>query len=487
MAAVSAPGQTATYHLHNEASAINTSLKKLLTAGPDAGSTTAAVSLKSLAVGEYLIKEFETQTNDPNSAGVIPSGSTLSFTVWMRKTANVGTVFPRAKIRLNNSTGTLFCTATGSIALTTTVASQVFSCVTSANISMVASDRFYLWVGVNLTATSSTTFNGELDLEGTLNGNFDSRITLPLATGVPIISGLTPSTGAINTSVIIAGSNFRSAQLSGSAVKFNSIAAVPSTWTSTSITVPIPSGVPTGNVAATVTVGGQTSAGMNFTVTPVPSVTNLSPNTGAIGSSVTIAGSNFNAQGAGSQVTFGGTSATITGWTTNSITANVPSSAITGNVVVTAAGGVQSAGIPFTVTPAPSISSLTPSSGAVGSSVTIAGSNFNAQGTGSAVKFGSIPVTSITSWTTNSITAVVPSAAVSGNVVVTDAGGVQSSGVPFTVTPAPSITALPPIRGAIGSSITIAGANFNSQGTGSQVKFGSTPATSILPTSQFFP
>ncbi len=127
MGAVSAPGQTATYHLHNEASAINTSLKKLLTAGPDAGSTTAAVSLKSLAVGEYLIKEFETQTNDPNSAGVIPSGSTLSFTVWMRKTANVGTVFPRAKIRLNNSTGTLFCTATGSIALTTTVASQVLA------------------------------------------------------------------------------------------------------------------------------------------------------------------------------------------------------------------------------------------------------------------------------------------------------------------------------------------------------------------------
>src|SRR5207342_2979893 len=131
--------------------------------------TTATVSLKSKAAGEYLIKEFETQTNDPNSLGVIPTGSTLSFAIWMRKTANVGTLFARAKVRLNSATGVLFCTATGSNALTTTVTKQIFSCVTTADVSMSATDRFYLWVGVNLTATSSTTFNGELDLEGTLN------------------------------------------------------------------------------------------------------------------------------------------------------------------------------------------------------------------------------------------------------------------------------------------------------------------------------
>jgi len=49
-AAFAAPAQTVTYYLHNEAFTINTSLKKLLTAGPDAGSTTASVSLESLVV-----------------------------------------------------------------------------------------------------------------------------------------------------------------------------------------------------------------------------------------------------------------------------------------------------------------------------------------------------------------------------------------------------------------------------------------------------
>jgi len=56
--------------------------------------------------------------------------------------------------------------------------------------------------------------------------------------------------------------------------------------------------------------------------------------------------------------------------------------ATTGNVVVTV-GGVASNGVSFTVTaPGPSITSLNPTSGLVGASVTITGANFGAtQGT----------------------------------------------------------------------------------------------------------
>ena len=233
--------QTATYHLHKEASAITAADDKLLTGGPDGTSVSLTTTLDQQGGGRISDQGIETQTGDPNTAGVIPSGSTLTFNVFMRKTANTGTVFPRAKIRLNNATGTLFCTATGATALSTTVKLQAISCTTTANIAMAATDRFYLWVGVNLTATSATAFSGELDIEGTLNGNFDSNVVLPLGTAAPTISSLTPGAGAVATSVVIAGTNFRSTQAS-STVSFNGIASTPTAWSATSITAPVPDG-----------------------------------------------------------------------------------------------------------------------------------------------------------------------------------------------------------------------------------------------------
>src|SRR5439155_2331182 len=153
--------------------------------------------------------------------------------------------------------------------------------------------------------------------------------------------------------------------------------------------------------------------------------------------------------------------------------------ATSGNVVVTAAGGVASAGVTFTVTGAPSITSLTPNTGAVGSSIVIAGSNFGPSVGNGNVKFNGTSATTITSWGASSITATVPSGATTGNVVVTAAGGVASAGVTFTVTGAPSITSLTPNTGAVGSSIVIAGSNFGPSAGNGNVKFNGTSATTI--------
>ncbi|MGZ7062341.1 MAG: IPT/TIG domain-containing protein [Candidatus Angelobacter sp.] len=428
----SQPGvaQTATYHLHKEASTITATDDKLLTAGPDAASLAITTTLTSKAAGEYLIKEFETQTGVPNTAGVIPSGSTLTFNLFMRKTANVGTVFPRAKIRLNDTNGTLFCTATGTTALTTTVGKKTISCTTTSDISMTATDRFYLWVGVNLTATSATAFNGELDVEGTLNGNFDSNVVLPLGTAAPTVTSLTPSTGAVNTSVVIAGTNFRSTQGS-STVSFNGVNSTPTAWSATSITAPVPTGATTGPLV--ITVGGQASNGSTFTVTPAPSITSLAPNTGAIGSVITINGSNFGPTQGNGGVKFGTLAATITNWSSTSIVASVPTGAVTGSVVVTAAGGVASNGVTFTVTAAPAITSVTPAAGgSFGSSFTITGTNFGATQGNGGVTLNTVPAT-VSSWSATSIVAQVPSGVTTGNVVVTAAGGISSNGVRFKV------------------------------------------------------
>ena len=50
-----------------------------------------------------------------------------------------------------------------------------------------------------------------------------------------------------------------------STVTFNGTAAAPASWSGTSIVVPVPSGATTGNVV--VTVGGEASNGVSFTVT----------------------------------------------------------------------------------------------------------------------------------------------------------------------------------------------------------------------------
>jgi Putative Ig domain/IPT/TIG domain/F5/8 type C domain/NedA-like, galactose-binding domain len=163
-----------------------------------------------------------------------------------------------------------------------------------------------------------------------------------------------------------------------------------------------------------------------------PTLTALSPNTGGVGSSVTLTGFNFGSTQGTSTVTFNGTVATPTSWSPSSIALSVPNGATTGNVVVTA--GAASNGMMFTVTaaPAPSITGLSPSSGPVGSTVTISGANFGTtQGT-STVKFNGTTATS-TAWSSTSVAVTVPAGATSGSVVVT-VNNVASNASPYTVT-----------------------------------------------------
>ena len=194
----------------------------------------------------------------------------------------------------------------------------------------------------------------------------------------PNLSALSPASGAVGTAVTISGSNFGTSQGS-STVSFNGTAATPSSWSASSIVVPVPVGAPTGNVV--VAVDGNSSNGLMFTVIQPPSISGLSPSSGAVGTAVTISGSNFGTSQGSSTVSFNGTAATPSIWSASSIVVPVPADATTGNVVVTVSGN-SSSGFVFTVIQPPSISGLSPASGAVGTAVTISGSNFGtSQGT----------------------------------------------------------------------------------------------------------
>lgn len=257
--------QTATYHLHREASP-TAGRFQLNTPQPESAILAVqSAQLRNQGAGEYLIKEFDTAAaNLPGIAGAIASGSTVSFLLWMRKTDTFGTLFPRAKLLVNSANGAQLCVATGSAALTTTLTPISLTCTTSSQAAMAVNDRFYLWVGTSMTAgPGNKALFAELDIEGTPGGNYDSLITVPLPVAAPAVSGLTPASGGVGTSVTIAGSGFGATQGS-STVTFNGTAATPTSWSASSIAAPVPSGVSTGPVV--VRVGTLSSTGVTFTV-----------------------------------------------------------------------------------------------------------------------------------------------------------------------------------------------------------------------------
>jgi hypothetical protein len=167
--------------------------------------------------------------------------------------------------------------------------------------------------------------------------------------------------------------------------------------------------------------------------------------------------------------------ATVTTWSSTSIVAVVPSGAQNGNVTVTA-NGITSNGSQFIVS-GPGITSIYPTAGPIGSTVSIIGVNFGTT-PGTVTFSGNSASVCPTCWSATYITAVVPGGLAVGNatVTVTPAGG-GSASTPFVVTP--FITSLSLTQGPMGMGFVINGTSFGtSQGT-STVKLSGAPLTLV--------
>jgi hypothetical protein len=175
----------------------------------------------------------------------------------------------------------------------------------------------------------------------------------PVPTLNPPLVPASITAGSASFPLTLNGSGFTA----DSTVNFGSNPALmPSTQTTSQLVVTVPASDVTAAGIIPVTVsnpgppGGGTTASVNFTVNnPPPSIASLNPTSGLAGTPVTITGANFGASQGTSTVTFNGTAATPTAWSATAITAPVPATALTGNVVVTV-GGTPSNGQPFTVT-----------------------------------------------------------------------------------------------------------------------------------------
>ncbi len=181
-----------------------------------------------------------------------------------------------------------------------------------------------------------------------------------------------------------------------------------------------------------VAVGLSVAVGPQAAFAAAPSISNISPASGPVGTPVTISGTGFTGA---TSVAFAATEATFTVDTDQQISTSVPTGASSGVITVTTPDGSGASPSSFTVIVAPAVTGFSPDGGIPGSSVAIAGSGF----TGStAVTFngtaGAFNVDSDVQ-----ITATVPAAATSGPIEVTNAAGSADSPTAFTVLPDPAL------------------------------------------------
>jgi hypothetical protein len=292
----------------------------------------------------------------------------------------------------------------------------------------------------------------------------------------PAVSSISPTSGIVGTQVTINGSGFQATKGS-STVNFGGTLSSVVSWSDSQIVVTVPASALTGPVLVTVN-GIGSNSDVLFTM-PNPVITSLSPASGPVGAVVHINGSGFGTQ-TGNSVTFSPSAgASIVTWSDTQIAATVPSTATTGAVIVTVGGVSTPANIDFTV-PAPQVNSVSPTSGIVGSSVTINGSGFQtSKGTSTLVLNNT--TASTTSWSDTQIVATVPSGATSGPAVITVNGVSSNRDVMFTV-PNPIINSVSPTSGAVGTPVVINGTGFGSAQGSTSVRFGSEFA-SVAPAS----
>ncbi len=366
--------------------------------------------------------------------------------------------------------------------------------ITGSNLSGATAVDFGVTPGTNVIATSATQITAVSPAEtagfadvtvvtvggtsATLLADEFTYVAPPTLTGLSVTGG--PLTGG--TSVVITGSNFTGA----TAVKFGSTAATTFTVNSaTQITATSPAET-AGAVTVTVTtVGGTASSPSQFTYTAAPTLSAITPTSGALGggTKVTITGTNFSPATAVDFGTVAATSFTLNSLT--QITAVSPAElAGTVNVTVVSPGGTSaiSTADHFTYVAAPVVTSVTPAGGPVagGAGVTINGTGFSGA---TAVDFGTLAATGLTvNAAGTQITATCPAqAAGTVDVTVTAPGGVSTTSTAdqFTYYALPTVTALSDSAGPVagGTPVTITGTNFSGATT---VLFGTVAATNVV-------
>jgi streptogramin lyase len=344
--------------------------------------------------------------------------------------------------------------------------------VTVSNVVVVSATQLTATFAISSGATL-----GAANVTVTTAGGTSSPVVFTILPQTPVLTSISPATGVVGTSVgvTLTGANFVSGgttvSVTGGVTVSNVVVA---SATQLTATFAISSSATLGGASVTVTTAGGTSSPVVFTILPpTPVLTSVSPSKGVVGTSVgvTLIGSNFVSGSTTVSVTGGVTVSNGVVVSATQLTATV---AISGgatlgaaNVTVATAGGTSSPVVFTILPPTPVLTSVSPVTGVVGTSVgvTLTGANFVPGSTTVSVT-GGVTVSNVVVASATQLTAtfaISSSATLGGaSITVTTAGG-TSSPVVFTILPpTPVLTSISPAAGTAGTSVsvTLSGSNF---------------------------
>jgi len=418
------------------------------------GTFSASITVPSnTSVGSHTISVTDGTTTQSATFTVVATSITLSSTqgiIGSTVTVSGAGFVASSSITIKLDTSTLPTTPSN----VSTNSSGAFSATITIPSSTTAGDH-------TITATDST-------------GKIANATFKVLAAGT---ISLSPTSGNRGATVTVTGSSFNSN--SAITIQFDdtTLTTTPSSVTTSSggtftATIKIPITASTGTHTIKVTDAAGKLGTATFTVAAGGTIT-LSPTKGITGTEITVTGSDFATNARITSIEF---DEIVVATTPRSVATNtnggfsakflVPAGVAAGSHIVVVIDDTGNVGVAtFTVEGAGASITISPTSGVVGTLVTITGSNFAAN-TAVTVKFDGVTLTtnpiSITTASNGGFTASVTIPNIStGSHTVTVTVGSQTATATFTITQAqPASITISPTSGTVGNAITITGSGF---------------------------
>ncbi|WP_212003629.1 IPT/TIG domain-containing protein [Chitinophaga sp. HK235] len=265
------------------------------------------------------------------------------------------------------------------------------------------------------------------------------------------IHRISPANGPEGTNVYISGAGFTGTDGPAS-VTINGHPAIVSNSNDTLLVAIIPANAGGGPIE--ISVNGEHAKGPVFNFQAISAI---KPVRGGAGTKVTITGTGFSTDVTGNLVAFNGQQAMVESATATTMVVTVPDNVKTGPVSLTV-NGQKTAGPVFTQVPPPSITTIAPLSGPVGSVITITGENFSELMEEDTVTINGKAVT-ILDASARQLVLNVPAGTTTGPLKIV-VNGQQVNGPAYTVQ-ALGIIRLVPDNGLAGSIITVKGTGFD--------------------------